>query len=126
MASKPIVTGGSKKAVAKAASAQQAPEFNPEELLLAIAAGSQLDVRDVAASQVPNETNEALKVELERAQVSYDDSSIDFRRLSFVDEDRSAHELYLAQVAEDETESFRGSYLFEGGELIAKHEWASS
>jgi hypothetical protein len=117
--------------LAVASPAPKASELAPRkpdaaQLLLEVAAGNDLRAEDVSASDVPEETVQQLRAHLESINVPYESSDITFRKLSFTDEFTAPHTLFLAHVSNDDAESFRGSYLFDGKDLIAKQEFVSS
>jgi len=101
------------------------PAPTANEVLLALAASRQPATTDIARNDVPTTTLQALSAALANVNVSEASSDISFRRLSFTDELGTAWALVLAQVSNDDTEAFRGSYLFDGASLVAKHEVVS-
>jgi hypothetical protein len=115
-----------KDAAARAANGRAAPPPpSASEMLLTLASGRDLAARDVAAGAVPAGTITRLKAELKKANVSYASSDVSFREVSFTDELGTPRRLHLANVSNDEAEAFRGSYLFEGEQLITKEEFVS-
>jgi len=111
---------------ATAAPAPEPPPPDPAGLLLTLVSGRDLTARDVPAGAVPRPTRVRLQALLREAQVPYASSDISYREVSFTDEMESPRRLHVAHVSNDDAESFRGSYLFEGGRLIVKQEFVSS
>lgn len=96
------------------------------QVLLEISAASDLHSEDISDSKVPPGIVDQLKTYLESINVPYESSELTYRQLSFTDEWMTPHALYLAHVSNDDAESFRGSYLYEESNLIAKQEFVSS
>src|SRR6185312_9444434 len=105
---------------------QRRQQVSPTHLLLQIAASSKLTVSDVAAAAAPASAVAALQARLNEVNVDPATSTIDYRSLAYEDEASRPQALVLAQVANDDAESFRGSYLFSGGDIVAQEEFTSS
>lgn len=105
---------------------QRQAQTDPSHILLQIAASQDFKSQPVAAAAVPAATVSALRGELASVNVDVATSSIDYRRVSYLDETHRLQELYLAQVSNDDAEAFRGTYLYSLGDLVAKAEFVSS
>jgi hypothetical protein len=101
-------------------------QFSLNHILLQIAASSDLTFKDFTSAEVPAETALALKARLIDVNVDPGTSSIDYRLIQFVDEAKRVQQFVLAQVANDDAEAFRGSYLFSGADIVAQEQFTSS
>jgi hypothetical protein len=102
------------------------PQRTPSDVLMEVVAGRGLSSQDATKAEVPRPTLDRLNGELKSVNVSLSDSDVTYRLLKYTDELNAPHVLYLAQVSLEDPEAFRGSYLLEGCELVAKREYVSS
>jgi hypothetical protein len=104
---------------------QRQTQTDPTHIILQIAASSGLKTADVQEADAPAATLAAVKAYLPTINVSAATSTLSYRRLSYLDETHRRQELYLIQVSNDDAESFRGTYLYSLGDLVAKEEFVS-
>ena len=99
------------------------PQPAPGEVLLALAVCAEIESRAIVNPD--DAVSAALNSALAAAKVPSATSEIAWRQLTFTDEIGSHRVLSLAQVAHQGGDAFRGSYLFEGGTLLARQEFVS-
>jgi len=104
----------------------KSPGTDPAELLLQIVASSEWQSADLPPADVPGPVATDLDEHLRSINVDPTTSNVSCKLFSFVDESAHRAELYLARVSNDDAESFRASYLYAGGIMVAKREVVSS
>jgi hypothetical protein len=102
---------------------QRAMQLDPAARLMQIAASTGFANAPIDANAAP-EIAAALNARLAALGIDPASVMIDLHAITYQDEAARAHRLVLAHVAVDGPPAFRGSYLFDHGDIVAKAEYA--
>ncbi|MFM0336857.1 phosphorylase family protein [Paraburkholderia fungorum] len=104
---------------------QRALQLDPAARLLQIAASRGFVSASIAATDAP-EAVASLNAHLASMNVDPTRALTDLNSLTYEDEAARTHCLVLAHVAVEGTLAFRGSYLFDRGDIVARSEFLAS
>jgi hypothetical protein len=103
--------------------AQRAMQLDPAARLMQIAASTGFASAPIAATDAP-EITPHLNARLAALGIDPASVMIDLHAVTYEDEAARTHRLVLAHVAVDGPPAFRGSYLFDGGDIVTRAEYA--